>query len=419
MSFGLLGRTLGHSFSPQIHAQIADYDYRLYEVEPEDIPAFFAESDWQGINVTIPYKETVLPYCDEVSEQARRIGCVNTLVRRADGTLFGTNTDYDGLSFALDNAGIAIRGKKCLVLGNGATSKTVTTVLSDKGAREIVVFGRHDAVPYSDIPLHHDAQVIVNATPVGMYPNNGQRLIDLDEFTRLEACFDVIYNPHRSQFLLDAEKRRTASPDGLGVKICDGLPMLVAQAVVAAKYFIGLDDIAGKIAPILANMRAADENIVLIGMPGVGKTTIGQALAARLGRRFVDVDSEIEAQHGNVPDYINTHGVAAFRTIESETIAAIGKNHGLVIATGGGSPTIPANKDLLRQNGRIYWLTRPLEDLPTDGRPLSAGGIETLRRLFDERKSCYADFADVTIANDDVDTTVSQILEDFHEAMHH
>lgn len=411
MSYGLLGRTLGHSFSPQIHAQIADYDYDLFEVEPADISSFFEGGNWRGVNVTIPYKETVLPYCDEISEQAQRIGCVNTLVRRADGTLFGTNTDYDGLSFALDNAGIAIRGKKCLVLGNGATSKTVTTVLSDKGAREIVVFGRHDAVPYSDIPLHHDAQVIVNATPVGMYPNNGQRLIDLDEFTRLEACFDVIYNPHRSQFLLDAERR--------GVKICDGLPMLVAQAVVAAKYFIGLDDIAGKIAPILANMRAADENIVLIGMPGVGKTTIGQALAARLGRRFVDVDSEIEAQHGNVPDYINTHGVAAFRTIESETIAAIGKNHGLVIATGGGSPTIPANKDLLRQNGRIYWLTRPLEDLPTDGRPLSAGGLETLRRLFDERRDCYADFADSAIENRNVDTTVSQILEDFHEAMHH
>ena len=411
MSYGLLGRTLGHSFSPQIHAQIADYDYRLYEVEPEDIPAFFAEGDWQGINVTIPYKETVLPYCDEVSEQARRIGCVNTLVRRADGTLFGTNTDYDGLAYALDSAGIKIAGKKCLVLGNGATSKTVTTVLSDKGAREIVVFGRHDAVPYTEIPLHHNAEVIVNATPVGMYPNNGARLIDLDGFAHLEACFDVIYNPHRSRFLLDAERR--------GVITCDGLPMLVAQAVYAAVHFIGLTDPAEKIAPILAKMRADDENIVLIGMPGVGKTTIGQALAARLGRRFVDIDSAIEEKYGSVPDYINNHGVAAFRTIESETIAAIGKNHGLVIATGGGSPTIPANKDLLRQNGRIYWLTRPLEDLPTDGRPLSAGGIETLRRLFDERKSCYADFADVTIANDDVDTTVSQILEDFHEAMHH
>lgn len=416
MSYGLLGRTLGHSFSPQIHAQIADYDYRLYEVEPEDIPAFFAEGDWQGINVTIPYKETVLPFCDEVSEQARRIGCVNTLVRRADGTLFGTNTDYDGLAYALDSAGIKIAGKKCLVLGNGATSKTVCTVLADKGAQEIVVFGRHardkqDIVPYSDIALHHDAEVIVNATPVGMYPNNGARLIDLDGFAHLEACFDVIYNPHRSQFLLDAERR--------GVITCDGLPMLVAQAVYAAVHFIGLADPAEKIAPILAKMRADDENIVLIGMPGVGKTTIGEALAAKLGRSFVDIDSAIEEKYGSVPDYINNHGVDAFRAVESETIAEIGKQHGLVIATGGGSPTIPANKDLLRQNGRIYWLTRALEELPTDGRPLSAGGIETLRRLFDERKSCYADFADVTIANDDVDTTVSQILEDFHEAMHH
>lgn len=411
MRFGLLGRTLGHSFSPQIHAMIADYRYDLFEVEPENLPAFFSEGDWQGLNVTIPYKETVMPYCDDISEQARRIGCVNTLVRRADGSLFGTNTDYDGLAFALDNAGIDINEKKCLVLGNGATSKTVCTVLADQGARDIVVFGRHDAVPYSDIALHHDAEVIVNATPVGMYPNNGARLIDLSRFTTLEACFDVIYNPSRSQFLLDAER--------LGVNICDGLPMLVAQAVYAAKAFINLDQPRTKIAPILSKMRADDENIVLIGMPGVGKTTVGQALAERLQRTFVDIDNVITERYGSVPDYINTHGEAAFRAIESATIADIGKGHGLVIATGGGSPTVAANKDLLRQNGRIYWLTRPLEDLPTDGRPLSSGGLETLRRLFAERRDCYANFADMTLENRDIDTTVSQILEDFHEAMHH
>lgn len=411
MSFGLLGRTLGHSFSPQIHAMIADYGYQLFEVEPEDIPVFFARDDWRGTNVTIPYKETVLPYCDEVSDAARRIGCVNTLVRRDDGTLFGTNTDYDGLAFALDHAGIAIGGRKCLVLGNGATSKTICTVLADKGAREIVVFGRHDAVPYSGIAQHHDAEVIVNATPVGMFPKNGARLIELDGFAKLEACFDVIYNPHRSQFLLDAERR--------GVTICDGLPMLVAQAVYAAVHFVGLQNPAEKILPILAKMRADDENIVLIGMPGVGKTTIGQAIAERLGRTFVDIDSAITERYGSVPDYINTHGADAFRVIESETISEVSKGHGLVIATGGGAPTVPANKDLLRQNGRIYWLTRPLEDLPTDGRPLSAGGLATLERLFAERRDCYADFADATVANDDIDITVTQILEDFHEAMHH
>lgn len=411
MSFGLLGRTLGHSFSPQIHAMIGDYNYQLFEVAPEEIPTFFARDDWQGTNVTIPYKETVLPYCDEISAAARRIGCVNTLVRHPDGTIFGTNTDYDGLAFALDNAGIEIGGRKCLVLGNGATSKTICTVLADKGARDIVVFGRHDAVPYSDIDAHHDAEVIVNATPVGMYPKNSARLIALDGFANLEACFDVIYNPHRSQFLLDAER--------LGVTICDGLPMLVAQAVYAAVHFVGLKDPREKILPILARMRADDENIVLIGMPGVGKTTVGKALAARLGRDFVDIDSAIEERYGSVPDYINTHGADAFRAIESEVIADVSQGHGLVIATGGGAPTIPANKDLLRQNGRVYWLTRPLTDLPTDGRPLSTGGLATLERLFAERHEAYADFADATVANDAIDTTVTKILEDFHEAMYH
>lgn len=411
MSFGLLGRTLGHSFSPQIHAQIGDYGYQLFEVEPMDITAFFEGGDWQGINVTIPYKETVMPFCDDIDEKAQRIGCVNTIVRRADGTLFGTNTDYDGLAFALDNAGIAIKGRKCLVLGNGATSKTITTVLGDKGAREIVIFGRHDAVPYSDIALHHDAEVIINATPVGMYPNNGARLIELDGFSQLEACFDVIYNPHRSRFLLDAER--------CGVTTCDGLPMLVAQAVFAAKYFIGLSDVESHITPILSNMIADAENIVLVGMPGVGKSTIGEALAAQLGRRFVDIDTAVEEKYGSVPDYINTHGIDAFRAVETEAIAACGKEHGLVIATGGGSVTVPANKDLLRQNGRIYWIERPLEDLPTDGRPLSAGGLETLRRLYDERQAHYADFADCRLDNLHIEQTVSQILEDFHEAMHY
>ena len=244
-----------------------------------------------------------------------------------------------------------------------------------------------------------------------MFPKNPARLIEIDGFNALEAVFDVIYNPHRTQLLLDATNR--------GVKTCDGLPMLVAQAVYAAKHFAGITDVEARIVPILEKMQYDDENIILIGMPGVGKSTIGKRLAEALDRPFVDIDSKIDETYGSVPDYINTHGIAAFRAIETATIAEIGKGHGQVIATGGGAVTVACNKDLLRQNGRLYWLKRPLEQLPTNGRPLSAGGIDTLKTLYREREPLYSDFADVSIQNTQIDNTVQQILEDFHEAMHH
>lgn len=410
MNFGLLGRTLGHSFSPAIHAQIGDYAYQLFEKEPEELDDFFAHGDWQGLNVTIPYKETVLPYLTSIDPNAARIGCVNTIVRKKDG-LHGYNTDYDGLSFAMDNAGIEINGRKCLILGNGATSKTIHTVLSDKGAREILTIARHDGIPYSDIHLHHDAEIIVNATPVGMYPHNLERLISLDGFTKLEACFDVIYNPRRSQFLLDAMDR--------GVKVCDGLPMLVAQAVYAAKHFIGLEDVIEPIARILAKMTADDENIVLIGMPGVGKTTVGNALSQSLGRTLIDSDEVFAKEIGPVADYIEIHGAPAFREKECEVIARLGQGHGQIIATGGGVVTQAQNYDALRQNGRIYWLTRPLEALATDGRPLSKGGMETLEKLYSERADLYAAFADRAIENTTPEDAARLIEEDFYEAMRH
>ena len=410
MKFGLLGRTLTHSFSPTIHQAIGNYSYTLFEREENSLPAFFQE-DWQGINVTIPYKETVMPYCAIIDEKAKRIGCVNTLIRDPEKGIIGYNTDYDGLTFALNNAGIAINGRKCLILGNGATSKTICTVLTDLGAREILNIGRHDAIPYSDIHLHHDAEVIINATPVGMYPNTPARLIDLNGFHRLEAVFDVIYNPQRSQLLLDAQAR--------GIKTCNGLPMLVAQAVYAAQYFIGLTDVTAHILPILQQMSEDAENIVLIGMPGVGKTTTGHALAETTGRPFVDIDLEIEKEFGNVSDYITLHGIDAFRTIETGMLTKFGREHGLILATGGGCVTRPENEALLRQNGRIYWLERPLEYLPTQGRPLSQGGLDTLKQLYNERQPLYKQFSDVRLDHKETRLTTQKIMEDFHEAMHH
>ena len=410
MRYGLLGRSLTHSFSPAIHHAIGDYAYELFERDENSLPAFFQE-DWQGINVTIPYKETVMPYCSIIDDKAQRIGCVNTLVRDPDKGLIGYNTDYDGFAFALTNANIDIKNRKCLILGNGATSKTIRTVLTDMGAREILNIGRHDAIPYSDIHLHHDAEVIINATPVGMYPKTPARLISLDGFSQLEAVFDVIYNPQRSQLLLDAQ--------ALGVKTCNGLPMLVAQAVYAAQYFIGLTNVSEHILPILQQMNEAAENIVLIGMPGVGKTTLGRSLAQATGRTFVDIDDEIATQYGDVATYINTHGINAFRTIETKTLAQFGREHGLIIATGGGCVTRPENEALLRQNGRIYWLERPLAVLPTHGRPLSQGGLKTLQSLYQERHPLYQQFSDQRFENNQIESTTLKIMEDFHEAMHY
>lgn len=411
MSYGLLGKTLAHSFSPQIHQQIGNYDYALYEIPPENLDQFFKSATWKGINVTIPYKESVMAYCDVIDEKATRIGCVNTIVRQKDGTLFGTNTDYDGFAYSLKNANIHVQDKKCLVLGNGATSKTIHTVLQDSGAREILTIARHDGIPYKDIHLHHDAEIIINATPVGMYPQTPARLISLNGFRRLEAVFDVIYNPHYSQLLLDALDK--------GAIVCNGLPMLVAQAVVAATYFIGLENIEETVTPILQNMHYQTENIVLIGMPGVGKSSVGRTLARKMKRPFVDIDAIITKSHGDIPTFIEKNGIEAFRILESQYISQYGKEHGQIIATGGGAILKNENKAPLKQNGRLYWLERPIETLSTKGRPLSKGGIQTLKKLEQERRPLYQKFSDCHIQHHGISRSAKIIMEDFYETIYH
>ena len=376
MRCGLLGEKLGHSYSPAIHAQLADYAYGLYEVAPEDLPAFLTGGDFDALNVTIPYKKAVIPYCTELSPIARRLGSVNVLVRRADGTLYGDNADAFGFEYLVRHSGINVAGQKALVLGNGGASATIQAVLEQLGAH-VTVISRHGPDNYENLDRHADAHVIVNTTPVGMYPNTGKAAVDLRQFPQCAG----------------------------------GLYMLVAQAKRSCEVFTDtvIDD--AQILRIHRLLRQEMENIVLIGMPGSGKSTIAALLAERLHRPVLDSDAQVVETAGmSIPDIFAAGGEDAFRARETAALAALGKRSGAVLATGGGCVCREENYPLLHQNGTIFWLQRDLARLPKDGRPISQRS--DLAALYAQRAPLYARFADTVIDNNGTpEETVHKILE--------
>ena len=388
--FGLLGEHLGHSFSPRIHGMLCDYEYKLYEMSREEVSLFLKETELDGMNVTIPYKKDVLEYCAWQSDAVRRIGSANTLVKKADGW-HAYNTDYFGFRRMVESTGVDPSSKKAVILGSGGAMLAVRTAFEDMGAREIIVVSRGGENNYDNLHLHSDAQIVVNATPVGMYPDVGKAAANLDSFPKCEAVFDIVYNPARTALIMQAEEK--------GITCRSGLYMLVAQAHRAAELFTAKEIPIKLIDDILRILENETKNIVLVGMPGSGKSSVAKELAALTGRNFVDADEKFLETFSITPaDMIKTCGEDYFRQCETQVLAEIGKQSSLIIATGGGCVTREENYKHLHQNGEIFWLCRSVDKLPTDGRPLSQRG--SLEEMYKKRAPLYKSFADYIIDND-------------------
>ena len=393
MKYGLIGEHLGHSYSREIHAQVADYDYELCEVAPEELDSFLRKAEFRAINVTIPYKQSVIPYLSYISPQAESIGAVNTVVNR-DGKLWGYNTDFAGMEALIARMGLSLRGKKVLILGTGGTSKTARAVCESAGAREILKVSRRasgEAVSYEQaVSGHGDAEILINTTPVGMYPRCGEAPIDLAHFPRLEGVVDAVYNPLRTRLVQAGQER--------GVPAEGGLYMLAGQGVCASAIFLGKEFDPALTEGVYRAILGRKQNIVLIGMPSCGKTTVGRLLAERCGRRLIDTDEKIVGRLGEpIADFMARNGEATFRDVEQEVVAGVADESGCVIATGGGAVLRQENLRLLRQNGLLVFLDRPLEKLmPTADRPLSASR-EALERRYRERYGLYVAAADLVV----------------------
>ncbi len=406
MKYGLIGGNLSHSYSALVHREFG-YEYVHAELKKEELQEFVKSGVFDAFNVTIPYKKEVIAYLDELSAEASALQSVNTVINRG-GKLIGYNTDYYGMRYILNKAGIELKDKKVLVLGSGGTSNTALAVARDAHAREVVTVGRNSAVNYTNYNiLHSDAQVLINTTPVGMYPNNGGKPVELALLPKLEGVGEVIYNPLKSALALEAE--------ALGIKCTDGLLMLVAQAKYARDLFLGEPADDSLIDSVFCRLKKRFVNFVLIGMPSSGKTTKGRMLAERTNRCFVDTDSLIVERSGkSIARIFEDEGEEVFREMEREVLAQITKKTGQVIATGGGAVLSPINREGLKQNGIVIYIKRDINNLETSGRPL-AKDKAALQALFDKRKAIYERLADIVVESENIEECVTQIEEKINE----
>ena len=410
MEYGLIGEHLSHSFSPEIHKRIGGYKYEIKELKTEELGEFFKKREFKGINVTIPYKQAVIPFLDEIDETAKEIGAVNTIVNK-NGKLFGYNTDFGGLKALFERAGISVSGKKAIILGNGGTSKTAEAVLKKLGAQTVL---KTDIVPEKGVITneeavlsHSDAEILVNTTPCGMFPNLSVMAVDPAVFPKLEGVIDVVYNPLKTDFLLRAQS--------IGIPSAAGLYMLVMQAILASELFFDNSVPKEKAESIYQELLKTKKNIVLIGMPGSGKTTVGKILSEKLGMPFFDSDEIIVKEtNRQISDIFEKEGEKVFRKLESKAVFALSGKTGAIISTGGGVILDPENIKNLSRNGKIYFIDRPLENLiPTADRP-TASDFEALKKRFDERYDIYCRFADKIIQADCTAAEAAEkIKEDF------
>ena len=404
--YGLIGEKLGHSFSPQIHSLLGNGEYSLIEIPKSEINDFFKKRDFCGINVTVPYKKIAFAACEHHSAAAAAVGSVNTVIKCADGSLYGDNTDIFGFEYLLDRAHIDVCRKKCLVFGNGGAAATVKSVLSGRGA-DVVTVCHADNNDARLAEHFDDTRIIINATPVGMFPHCGESPTELKKFGSLEAAADLIYNPRRTDFILEAES--------LGLRYSAGLPMLAAQAVRSDEIFFGRKSAPDTIDAIIEHIERMTANIVLIGMPGCGKTTVGGIIAKRTMRNFIDIDREIEsASQKSIPEIFSESGESGFRTLESREIENhCGLQTGSVISTGGGAVTVDKNISVIRRSGVVFYIDKPILTLAVSGRPLSKP--ENLGRMYEERLPLYKKCADYTVTgatSAEIADKICEILSD-------